>query len=107
MELGWLWMSAALTLLVACYVFVFKFLRSMNGWYYDLKLRNKKFPLPPGDMGWPLIGNFLAFLRDFSSGVPDSFLNNIVSKYVSFIYIFSLHYYNIHMHSYIYSVLFS
>ncbi|KAJ1409556.1 Cytochrome P450 [Sesbania bispinosa] len=32
-------------------------------------------------MGWPLIGNLLTFLKDFSSGHPDSFINNLVLKH--------------------------
>ncbi|XP_027336886.1 beta-amyrin 11-oxidase-like [Abrus precatorius] len=79
MELNWVWTSAAT--LFACYFFVCKFLRGLNGWYYDLKLRNKQYPLPPGDMGWPLFGNMLTFLKDFSSGHADSFINNLVSRY--------------------------
>ncbi|GAU44943.1 hypothetical protein TSUD_351580 [Trifolium subterraneum] len=31
-------------------------------------------------MGWPLIGNLLAFIKDFSSGQPDSFINNLILK---------------------------
>ncbi|XP_027336882.1 beta-amyrin 11-oxidase-like [Abrus precatorius] len=79
MELNWVWKSAAT--LFACYIFVCKFLRGLNWWYYDLKFRNKQYPLPPGDMGWPLFGNMLTFLKDFSSGHPDSLINNLVSKY--------------------------
>ncbi|KAJ1394416.1 Cytochrome P450 [Sesbania bispinosa] len=74
-------LSVCVTTLLACYIFVVKFLRRLNGWYYDLKLRNKQYPLPPGDMGWPLIGNLLAFMKDFSSGHPNSFINNLVLKY--------------------------
>ncbi|XP_061362725.1 beta-amyrin 11-oxidase-like [Gastrolobium bilobum] len=79
MELHWVLMSA-ITIL-GSYLFVKKFVRRLNGWYYDLKLRNKQYPLPPGDMGWPLIGNLLAFFEAFKSGHPNSFINNLVSKY--------------------------
>ncbi|XP_045788344.1 beta-amyrin 11-oxidase [Trifolium pratense] len=67
--------------LLACYIFVNKFVRNFNGWYYNLKLRNKEYPLPPGDMGWPLIGNLIPFIKDFSSGQPDSFITNLILKY--------------------------
>nr|AQQ13664.1 beta-amyrin 11-oxidase [Glycyrrhiza uralensis] len=79
MEVHWVCMCAA-TLLV-CYIFGSKFVRNLNGWYYDVKLRRKEHPLPPGDMGWPLMGNLLSFIKDFSSGHPDSFINNLVLKY--------------------------
>ncbi|RHN78088.1 putative beta-amyrin 11-oxidase [Medicago truncatula] len=49
--------------------------------YFCVKLRKKQYPLPPGHLGWPLIGNMLTFVKDFSSGHPDSFINNLVSKY--------------------------
>jgi len=56
----------------------------LNEWYYNLKLRKKQYPLPPGHLGWPLIGNMLTFVKDFSSGHPDSFINNLVSRSLSF-----------------------
>ncbi|XP_057453960.1 beta-amyrin 11-oxidase-like [Lotus japonicus] len=74
MELYWAWVCAAT--LATCYV-----LRRLNGWYYDVKLRKKQYPLPPGDMGWPLIGNLIPFYKDFSSGRPNSFINNLLLKY--------------------------
>ncbi|KAK2453534.1 beta-amyrin 11-oxidase [Trifolium repens] len=46
-----------------------------------MKLRKKQYPLPPGHLGWPLIGNMLAFIKDFKSGHPDSFINNLISRY--------------------------
>nr|QBC36431.1 beta-amyrin 11-oxidase [Glycyrrhiza glabra] len=79
MEVHWVCMSAA-TLLV-CDIIGSKFVRNLNGWYYDVKLRRKKHPLPPSDMGWPLIGNLLSFIKHFSSGHPDSFINNLLLKY--------------------------
>ncbi|WJX91911.1 hypothetical protein P8452_73627 [Trifolium repens] len=79
MEMQWVYISIAT--LLACYVFVNKFVRNFNGWYYHLKLRNKEYPLPPGDMGWPLIGNLLSFYKDFSSGQPNSFITNLFLKY--------------------------
>ncbi|XP_020234238.1 beta-amyrin 11-oxidase [Cajanus cajan] len=79
MELHWVWMSVAT--LLASYVLLNKFVRRLNGWYYDLKLGNKQSLLPPGDMGWPLIGNMIPFIKVLSSGQLDSFINNFVSKY--------------------------
>jgi len=82
----WFYISTAAVF--ACYLFVNKFLRRINGWYYHLKLRNKEYPLPPGDMGWPLIGNLLSFIKNFSSGQPDSFTTNLILKYLSFSHLF-------------------
>ncbi|XP_027337909.1 beta-amyrin 11-oxidase-like isoform X2 [Abrus precatorius] len=79
MESYWVWTSVAT--LLTCYIFVNIFLRRLNGWYYDLKLRKKQHPLPLGDMGWPIIGNLLSFIKDFSSGHPDLFIKNLVTKY--------------------------
>nr|KYP36033.1 Ent-kaurenoic acid oxidase 1 [Cajanus cajan] len=70
--------------LLASYVLVNKFVRRLNGWYYDLKVGNKKTLLPPGDMGWPLIGNIIPFIKDLSSGQLDSFINKLVSKFEIF-----------------------
>ncbi|KAI4357134.1 hypothetical protein L6164_001101 [Bauhinia variegata] len=79
MELDWLPVSAAF--LLGSYAFVFKFLRKANGWYYEFKLGQKENPLPPGDMGWPLVGNLFAFTKAFKFGDPDSFINNLMSRY--------------------------
>jgi ent-kaurenoic acid hydroxylase len=79
MEMQWVYFSTII--LLAGYIFGNKFVRKCNGWYYHLKLRNKKYPLPPGDMGWPLIGNLLPFIKNFSSGQPDSFTTNLILKY--------------------------
>ncbi|CAJ2669781.1 unnamed protein product [Trifolium pratense] len=79
MEMQRVYISTAI--FFTCYLFLNIFVRNFNGWYYHLKLRNKKYPLPHGDMGWPLIGNFLTFIKDFSSGQPDSFITNLILKY--------------------------
>ncbi|XP_058730754.1 beta-amyrin 11-oxidase-like [Vicia villosa] len=79
MEMQWIFIST--TTLFSCYIFVTKIVRKLNGWYYHIKLRNKDYPLPPGDMGWPLIGNLLTFIQDFSYGQPDSFITNLKLKY--------------------------
>jgi ent-kaurenoic acid hydroxylase len=78
----------SITTLLACYVFLNKFVRNLNGWYYHLKLRNKEYPLPPGDMGWPLIGNLLTFYKDLYFGKPNSLINNFIRKYLSFSHLF-------------------
>ncbi|KAK2372430.1 ent-kaurenoic acid oxidase [Trifolium repens] len=60
------------------YAFVFGFIRRLNEWYYVSRLG--KLPLPPGDMGWPFLGNMPTFLKAFKSD-PDSFINNLISRY--------------------------
>ncbi|CAL5206813.1 unnamed protein product [Lathyrus oleraceus] len=75
------WISATLFSLFAGYFCVSNFVWRLNEWYYNLKQRNKQYPLPPGDLGWPFIGDMLTFVKHFSSGHPDSFIKNIVSKY--------------------------
>ncbi|CAL5210451.1 unnamed protein product [Lathyrus oleraceus] len=78
MKMQWFYICTAT--LFACYVLT-KLVRRFNGWYYHLKLRNKQYPLPPGDMGWPLIGNLFTLIQDFKNGQPDSFITNIMLKY--------------------------
>ncbi|MED6200488.1 hypothetical protein PIB30_085596 [Stylosanthes scabra] len=78
----WIMMMSGATLLA--FYFVVKTVgRRVNEWYYDFKLGDKRRFLPPGDMGWPLIGKTLFFIKDLRSGYthPDSFINNLVSKY--------------------------
>ncbi|XP_047334114.1 ent-kaurenoic acid oxidase 1-like [Impatiens glandulifera] len=61
---------------------VWNLLRRVNGWVYEnLKLGDKRFLLPPGDLGLPFIGNMLTFLRAFKSTDPDSFANSLVTRY--------------------------
>lgn len=73
----WLILVAAL---LGGYAFVFGFLRRLNEWYYVGRL-GKSQNLPPGDMGWPFLGSMSTFLKAFKSADPDSFINNLVSRY--------------------------
>ncbi|GMP42431.1 hypothetical protein CsSME_00012184 [Camellia sinensis var. sinensis] len=57
------------------------FLKGVNYWLYEAKLGDKRFSLPPGDLGWPFIGNMWSFLRAFKSTDPDSFTANYVSRF--------------------------
>jgi len=67
--------------LLGGYAFVFGFLRRLNEWYYVGRLGTLQ-NLPPGDLGWPFLGNMPTFLKAFKSD-PDSFINNLVSRYSS------------------------
>ncbi|KAJ1414598.1 Cytochrome P450 [Sesbania bispinosa] len=83
MDSLWLILVGAL---LGGYAFVFGFLRRVNEWYYvgfrvqlQGKKNNMQYPLPPGDLGWPFLGNMFTFLKAFKSD-PDSFINNLVSR---------------------------
>ncbi|KAF5946513.1 hypothetical protein HYC85_016741 [Camellia sinensis] len=56
-------------------------LRSVNWWLYEAKLGEKRYSLPPGDMGWPFIGVMWSFLRAFKSNDPDSFISSFVTRF--------------------------
>ncbi|KAI5647593.1 hypothetical protein M9H77_33598 [Catharanthus roseus] len=56
-------------------------LGSINRWRFEAKLGEKRFSLPPGDLGLPFIGNMWSFLRAFKSSNPDSFIAKFVSRY--------------------------
>ncbi|MQL93953.1 hypothetical protein Taro_026601 [Colocasia esculenta] len=53
-----------------------------HGWFQERGLgEERRRLLPPGDMGWPFIGNMWSFLRAFKSGRPDSFIGRFVKRY--------------------------
>ncbi|KAK1424998.1 hypothetical protein QVD17_20340 [Tagetes erecta] len=57
-------------------------LKNMNVWFYETNLGSKKRgSLPPGNLGWPLVGNMWSFLRAFKSSDPDSFISDFVHRY--------------------------
>lgn len=56
-------------------------LKSVNWLLYEAKLGAKQYSLPPGDMGWPIVGNMWSFLRAFKSNDPDSFMASFVKRY--------------------------
>lgn len=55
--------------------------KKVNWWLYETKLGDKQYSLPPGDLGWPFIGNMWSFLRAFRSTDPDSFIRSFVSRF--------------------------
>ncbi|KAL6008501.1 Ent-kaurenoic acid oxidase 1 [Asimina triloba] len=70
----WLAVFGGLAALVAL-------MKKVNGWLYESGLGEKKYDLPPGDMGWPLIGNMWEFLTAFKSGYPDNFITSFVKRF--------------------------
>ncbi|KEH37115.1 putative cytochrome P450 [Medicago truncatula] len=56
-------------------------LKSVNWLLYEAKLGAKQYSLPPGDMGWPIVGNMWSFLRAFKSNDPDSFMASFVKRF--------------------------
>lgn len=54
---------------------------SVNWWRFEARLGDKRFSLPPGDLGLPFIGNMWSFLRAFKSSNPDSFISKFSIRY--------------------------
>ncbi|KAG6582529.1 Ent-kaurenoic acid oxidase 1 [Cucurbita argyrosperma subsp. argyrosperma] len=79
------WAVAAVVTAVVAVATVFSVLKwaakSLNEWIYEAKLGDRRLALPPGDLGWPLIGNMLGFLRAFKSKNPETFIDGYVSRY--------------------------
>ncbi|XP_012486796.1 beta-amyrin 11-oxidase [Gossypium raimondii] len=73
MELD-LWRIA---IIVATFAVSFGFLKKA----YERLGQQQLKSLPPGDMGWPLIGNTWSFIRAYKSQNPESFINNLQKRY--------------------------
>lgn len=77
--MSWLWwaMVAALAAVVLDFG-----ARTAHAWYWTASLGGeRRRRLPPGDMGWPLVGGMWAFLRAFKSGKPDAFIDSFVRRF--------------------------
>ncbi|GAY34999.1 Ent-kaurenoic acid oxidase 2 [Citrus sinensis] len=79
MELDLLWLILAIA--AGSYIIVYAFVRRVNEWYHVSKLGEKRHFLPPGDMGWPFLGNMPSFLRAYRSNNPETFIDSIVERY--------------------------
>nr|QNS29965.1 cytochrome P450 [Nothapodytes nimmoniana] len=81
MEFGLNWLVVPAALLGGALVMRW-LLHGVNQWFYETyKLGNKRFSLPPGDLGWPFIGNMWSFLRAFKSSNPDAFVSSFSTRY--------------------------
>ena len=76
----WLW--AGMVALAAVAVVVLDAgVRRAHTWYWTASLGGeRRHRLPPGDMGWPLVGGMWAFLRAFKSGNPDGFIDSFIRR---------------------------
>ena len=54
--------------------------KRLNSWLYEPTLKKGHAPLPPGDFGWPLLGNMPHFLFAFKSGNPQAFIGRYLSR---------------------------
>lgn len=89
MMMSWIW--GVIVWMFCGFMSVKWVLKRVNWWLYEKKLGEKQYSLPPGDMGWPLIGNMWSFLRAFKSSSPDSFLDSYVQRYEYDLLSFSLY----------------
>ncbi|CAM8899450.1 unnamed protein product [Rhodiola kirilowii] len=75
-------MSLAVILVSFIFYFLTWLLKKINVWLYEDTLPEEiRQRLPPGDLGWPLIGNMWPFLRAFKSTYPDAFTDSYISRF--------------------------
>jgi hypothetical protein len=69
--------SVALVVAGALVLLLDVVVRWLHGWYREAALgAGRRARLPPGEMGWPVVGAMWSFLRAFKSGTPDAFIGS-------------------------------
>ncbi|KDP28926.1 hypothetical protein JCGZ_14697 [Jatropha curcas] len=80
MELAFTWV-VLIAIILGAFGGLNWILKRANKWFYETQLREMQYSLPPGDLGWPFIGNMWSFLRAFKSADPDSFMRTFAARY--------------------------
>lgn len=72
-----LWAVAAAVLAVVLDMVM----RTAHGWAREASLgAGRRARLPPGEMGWPVVGAMWTFLWSFKSGKPDGFIGSFIQR---------------------------
>ncbi|KAH7692837.1 Ent-kaurenoic acid oxidase protein [Dioscorea alata] len=75
-------MEVMVVVVVLLLMLLLVFGKMMHEWWHESKLGpHRRRSLPPGDMGFPFIGNMWSFLHAFKSHHPDSFIASFVSRF--------------------------
>ncbi|XP_039124523.1 ent-kaurenoic acid oxidase-like isoform X2 [Dioscorea cayenensis subsp. rotundata] len=75
-------MEVVVVVVVVVLMLLLFFGKMMHEWWHESKLGpHRRRSLPPGDMGFPFIGNMWSFLHAFKSHHPDSFIASFVSRF--------------------------
>ncbi|KAJ8560298.1 hypothetical protein K7X08_004356 [Anisodus acutangulus] len=61
-------------------VSLYGFLNKANEWFCLKKLDKAQCILPPGDLGWPFVGNMLSFVKSYKYGDPESFISSFTTR---------------------------
>lgn len=78
MSVPGLWAAVA----AVAVVIIDALVRRAHRWAWEASLGGgRRARLPPGDMGWPVVGAMWAFLWAFKSGNPDSFIGSFIRRF--------------------------